>query len=524
MPRDKQTYRSTLFILISICILAIVHIPLRADLSSIARNDAYPVFTTLNSDDSFLLTKQQLYYKEAGWADRKKDRVNISISPFGQNADRGKTLRGERYPLPPVPPTVPATDINPFYPGTGPQTYHTSPMIVPLGDITGRMGMIALLFGAVPAGKTLPSALVAAQAALFSSYPNNIVPADQQQQYIDFRQLFGYFSNILKYREQGVRFEATGRIYKGFGLKIQTGVSTIRQTLEARVDMTPIFNEVFASIPNPCVTLPSDGCSSSTKSVSALGCPSIGNCAVEEYLMKPINTIATEIGLDIGDFLKTSVGEVRFNLFWRDAYELNKDAEEWAHFLLIPYAEISGSVSPGKKENFNILFEAPFGNNGHSSFGFTTGVNFDFIETIEIGGEVGFTTFFKKSFCNYHVPNSEFQTTIFPFATDVTIKPGHSWHFLARLAAYHFLDNLSMHFEWVMLTHNQDCITLDTPDPAFLPHVLEKMTTFKTKLGNAGFNYDISPNIGLGFLWQIPFSQRNSYRSSTLMGGINVTF
>ena len=81
-----------------------------------------------------------------------------------------------------------------------------------------------------------------------------------------------------------------------------------------------------------------------------------------------------------------------------------------------------------------------------------------------------------------------------------------------------------MHFEWIVVDHKQDKITLATANPAFLPGVLEQRSTFKAKLGNAGFNYDISPNIGLGFLWQIPFSQRNSYRSSTVMAGINVTF
>ena len=81
-----------------------------------------------------------------------------------------------------------------------------------------------------------------------------------------------------------------------------------------------------------------------------------------------------------------------------------------------------------------------------------------------------------------------------------------------------------MYFEWFVIDHKKDEVTLRIPDPAFLPKVLEQTTSFKTKLGNVAFNYDISPNIGLGFLWQIPFSQRNAYRSSTLMAGINITF
>ncbi len=92
------------------------------------------------------------------------------------------------------------------------------------------------------------------------------------------------------------------------------------------------------------------------------------------------------------------------------------------------------------------------------------------------------------------------------------------------MAAYHFVGNLSMYFEWFVIDHKKDEITLKVPDKAFLPEVLESTTSFKVKLANAALNYDISPNIGLGFLWQIPFSQRNAYRSSTLMLGINITF
>src|SRR5690606_8988043 len=161
--------------------------------------------------------------------------------------------------------------------------------------------------------------------------------------------------------------------------------------------------------------------------------------------------------------------------------------------LLIPYFEAAGSFSPSGARNPNQLFAAPFANNGHSSVGFTTGMNFDFIETIEIGGEIGFTHFFKKNFCNYPIPNSQFQTTLFPFKTDVSINPGNNWYFGGRLSAYHFIGHLSMCFEWFVLDHKQDKITLEKPDPnnAFLPEVLEERTTFKTKFGNFYLNYDV---------------------------------
>jgi len=132
--------------------------------------------------------------------------------------------------------------------------------------------------------------------------------------------------------------------------------------------------------------------------------------------------------------------------------------------------------------------------------------------------------FFAKNFEKFRVPTSEFQTTIFPFTTNVNIEPGANWHFAWKISAHHFLDKLSVFFHYVLVEHKEDNITLKKEDNAFMPKILENTTSFKTKLANIGFNYDFSPNIGVGFLWQTPFSQRNTYRSSTIMFGFNATF
>lgn len=490
MLRDKQKKISQSLLSFLILTATIAHIPLHAELTSLAKNDAIPMFSTLNLDDALLLTKEQLLYKDYDWAEKKRDRFRISISPFAQNADRGKTIKGSHCTLP-----------NPFNdPCQNPITD------TPLGDLTGRTGMIALLYGQRPIGvEFLPGGptgtLSIALKQLFNLPPDATINDEVE---IDPDQIFGFFSFEEKYRKRGVAFEVAARFAKNFGARVQTRVSTIRQVSENTIDLTQEKN--------------SDGTPYMFEGLSGVD--------VDLYLMDELHTIANDIGINLcDDFIKTSIEEIRFNVFWRQAFEVNKDAEsDWAKFLIIPYIEAGASVSPGKKDNEHNFFAAPFGNNGHTSVGFTTGINFDFLETIEIGGEVGYTHFFKKDFCNMPMPNSQFQTNLFPFSTDVSISPGDNWYFGARIAAYHFIDNLSMYFEWFVLDHAKDDIDLKNPDPAFLPCVLECTTSFKTKLGNAGFNYDLSPNIGVGFLWQIPFSQRNSYRSSTLMAGFNVTF
>jgi len=487
MLRDKQKKISQSLLTFFIITLSVAHAPLNAELSTLAKNDALPMFTTLNLDDALLLTKDYLYYIDDESADKKHNRFSFSISPFAQSADRGKTIRGtDACPPAPVPPCDPTlTD-------------------TPLGDLTGRTSMLALLYGAFPNGVTTypggPTGFLStAFANLLCSSDDPAVCLTEQghfnnERYIDPEQLFGYFSFPLKYRKRGVRFEMAARFYKNFGIRIQTGFSQIRQVREGTVDLT-------------------------TGTFEGLSAED-----VDLYLMDQLDNIANEMGINLCNFIETSMEEVRFNLFWRQAFEINKEAEsDWVRFLLIPYCEIAGSVSPGKSQNYNQFFSVPFGNNTHPSTGLTAGINFNFLETIEIGGEVAWTHFFAKDSCR-PIPNSKFQTNLFPFKTNVSIQPGDNWHFCARMAAYHFIDKLSMFFEWYVLDHQQDHICLKEPDPAFLPGVLECTTSFKVKLGNAGFNYDLSPNIGVGFLWQIPFSQRNAYRSSTLMAGFNLTF
>jgi hypothetical protein len=495
MLRDKQKNISKSVLSLALLIIALVHTPTHADLTTNSKNDPIPMFSTLNIDDRLLLTREQLLYKFDAlngwayeWADKKCNHVNISISPFAQNADRGKTIKG----------SVPCAATT------------ECPQIddVALSDLTGRTSMIAILYGAVPEGDVafeseegaeLYPVLNAAIDKLFPDIDGEPNPGLNNEANIDPDQDLGFFTFWEKYRKRGLRIEVSGNIGGGFLLQAQAGFANIRQVNENTDNRTGDSDFVPFT-------------------------PELTNKNVNTYLMEQLNAIMEELNIDFCDFIETSLEDIRFNLYWRQFFAVNEDAESsWARFLAIPYFELSGAFSPVKTFNRQ-FFAAPFGSNKHSSVGLTAGINLDFIETIEIGGEVGFTHFFKRQYCNYPVPTSEFQQNIYPYSTEVSIQPGENWYFCARLAAFHFLDRLSMHFEWYVLDHQKDHIDVLNNDPAFLPEVLECRSTFKVKLGNIGLNYDFSPNFNVGLLWQIPFSQRNAYRSSTIMAGLNITF
>jgi hypothetical protein len=91
-----------------------------------------------------------------------------------------------------------------------------------------------------------------------------------------------------------------------------------------------------------------------------------------------------------------------------------------------------------------------------------------------------------------------------------------------------------MFFQFVVVHHQRDCISIKKGQTCcdgsavntcgFRSDVLERRSAWSTKVGNLGLNYDISPNITLGFLWQAPLSQRGTYRSSTVMLSFNGTY
>lgn len=462
------------------CLLTINSI--QANLSSLAKNDAYPMFSSLDPA-TFLLGYEKLKYRNIEWAKEKGRYAILAISPFAQNADKGKPIEGQ-------------SSIEGLC-----KEDNITDCSDALGDLTGRTGMIALIYGPLPEGvNQWTSTLQTARENLFPDQvmtdPNAVLDDPMK---IDTNQDFGYFSFPLKYRKRGVRFDIYLQFWDDIGINIQTGVSSIRQTIQKRINLT---DEVVDPETQFGLT----------------------RTQVNTNLMEPFENIAQEIDLDVCNFQQNSIEEIRLSLYWRHAYEINKNKYDFPYLLVIPYLEIGGSTSPGKKKNPNKFFGLPFGNNEHASVGLTGGIDFDFIESIEVGGEVGFTHFFDKSFSNFRVPTNKFQTTIFPFTTDVKISPGRNWHFAGKITAYHFLDKLSMYFQYVLIEHKDDDIKLKRSDPTFLPKVLEKTTGWKTKLANIGFNYDISPNLLLGFLWQAPLSQRNTYRSTTILFTFNATF
>jgi hypothetical protein len=441
-------------------------------LTSFSRADPDPIYNSLDPH-TYLYTRTKLRlkgYDLEPW----NEHASISISPFGQNANYAKDAQGH---------------------------------YIPLGDIYGRWDMLALLYGNAPIGQTLPPILTTASANIF---PGGLGLNDPDL--IDNNQQFGFFSFPMVYRKRGVRFEVDAMLAGDFGFSIQTGIADVCQTLTQdptpRIDLTPL------AVPSP---------TGSFNGNSGCNVP-LSRCSVEKYLMDQFKNIMVQINLDATNFHHFSIEETRFNLFWRHALPINQDEEEWPEFLIIPFAQVSGSISPGKEKDPNKAFGLAFGNNRHYSAGANAGLNMDFYDTIEIGGDFGYTHFFRRNCMELRVPNSLCQQGIFPFSTCVSYQPGANWNFGGKISAYHFLDNLSMYFQYELIHHEKDKICVLDNDPAFTPFAIEKNSDWKVHMANIGFNYDCSPNILLGLFYQMPLAQKGTYKSTTLMFTFNATF
>jgi hypothetical protein len=486
----------------------------RPDLTSLAKNDPYPVFTAVDLQvDRLLLSRSITQFRDEYRFRCRNDKFFISASPFGQSATHGKNIKGENI-------------------------YRRVP--IQLGDLTGRWGLFPLMYGTLPQGVTsLPPLL---QAAFNFFFPGDPPPTDpmlqEEEAYkVDPNQRCGYLSFPLNYKKRGLRLSATWNFGCGLGLNIEGGVASISQslrdlpapfckedlcfdqtgddmTLTPTCDFQPLDLTSYEVIPEAnelTIFNPTDDVDPCMQIIG------VSKTDIQTYLSRPFPCIAKEINLDLGNFAKVSSEELRFNLYWIGMYEYYKNSYEWAHVAIIPNLMFSASVSPGKPKNEHKAFAAYFGNNRHTAVGGTAGLYLDFAKTIQIGGEVSFTYFFERTYTDLRIPNNKFQTTVFPFYANAKVKPGSNLFFGLKILAYHFLDTLSAYVQYNAVSHGRDKISLVTPDPAFLPEVLESVTSWSNQSINAGFSYDILPNFGVGFLWQAPINQRNSYQSTTLM-------
>ncbi len=487
--------KKSLYCFASLCVSVGIITQLHGTVTSLDKYDPFPVFSAIDPQD-FLLDRTKLYREGTDWWAWVGNHCKGSVSGFFQTANSGKPFDGGDILVPSV--IDPTNSIGYEY--------------VPLLDLTGRTPMIPLVMSTsnadntaalTPKGKSYGPLLNDAANALFQSD----APIENIEDVIDPSRNFGFFSLPSRFQMRGARADIFIDLFCSMGLHLKGGFASI-----SHAPKHPI-NETGCTEPS-CPFDPTDG-----GNYSGVTYQNVNN-----YLMNEYDCIIREIGMRNRTFQKSGFEELIAELYWRYPISLNDNREDWLQVLAIPYIEGGFAYSPSEAVNTSELFGHMFGNNKHWAAGFTAGLCLDFVETVEIGGEIGYTHFFEENFDCYRIPNSKLQNNIFPFTTAVNIEPGHNMHYALKLTARNFLERLSGYFQFVALEHTQDCIKLCTQDPAFVPEVLGRKTGFKTKVANIAFTYPITPNFLVGFMWQAPLSQRNAARTTTIMLGLTGSF
>lgn len=337
---------------------------------------------------------------------------------------------------------------------------------------------------------------------------------------------FGTFSVPIKYRKAGFRFQLSFMFSRSIGFNFQLGVANISQCPK-------FISQNYYCPKEPCTANVCEVQNCDDATINPLVCrnplanqitqeqwQSVVSCT-ETDLMGNLRPIADAINLDVCNFSKTSIEDIHGEIFIRQGYEFGDpyDCRCWSNVLLVPFLSVGGSIATSPKKNQNVLFALPNGNDGHNSVDFRGGFSASFKRTIEATVEGGFTHFFSRMSNNYRVPTNDFQRFIYPYSSVARINPGSTWHIGLAMNAYHFIDNLTFWAQYLFVNHDPDriCILENNENGAFKPEKLECLTAWKNNLGTVAFNYDFTPEISLGCLWQFSMKRANAYNNNTFL-------
>jgi len=307
----------------------------------------------------------------------------------------------------------------------------------------------------------------------------------------------GTFTVGVDYEKVGFRFELDLSMAGGFGLTIKSGAVDLRQT--------PTFYEMTRS----------DGVDD----------------ALDNYLdmlMTPSvrDAMLAEVGLNLDRYQTTVFEDTFAQLYWSNRFKLN-DKEDHHVVTVAPYVGAGIWIPTGKKKDIGRAFSMPTGHDGFWGVTLEGAINFDFPGTVVVNIGGAMTVFETKNQIR-RVPNHVLQSGVYPWVAKVRRRFGTAWNCSFSLMSNDILDNLSVFFDYIYARHEKDSITMKEDSASrndlFYPGRLEDDSLWKAQVVQLGFNYQVSPNLGIGFAGQTHISGMRVYKTHTVMGTITFTF
>lgn len=435
--------------------------------------DTLPLYSPMYPYD-FLNTEAKARY--AGDLTRNiSERVQFSFNLFMETTNYANTLSGDR---------------------------------VFAADVHGRIGLLAMCYGSVPAGQT-ESALVTAIGNTAFTTPGITGNMDSTA-FADPNQQFGFLKNPSTYRKLGVRGFGAFRILENLTVYMYGGFCDMRQSMTGLEDQTP-----YATYTSIGGTSAGSGSSSFATDQSK----------VQQGLTRQWQNVLTQIGVDYNNWQAMSIEDPTVQITYRQNFPIQQEDEDhvWTKFVIIPHLTAGVTAGFAESQNPNILLSLPFGNNGHTAFTLSVGLAMSFNDTIEIfaDGEINqYNTLTKLM----RVPTSAYQYGLFPYATKVKVSPANVYRGTFGLNAHYFIDRLSGYVQVAYAHHSEDSYQLVNYDSAYNLLRLKQDSEWKYGAVNIGLNYDLSPNVSLGGAAQFPMNRRGAYLTNTFLIGMTATF
>jgi hypothetical protein len=455
-------------------------------------------------------------------------------------------------------------------------------------------------------GITLPSNLMYD----YSNYKNNYFGLLQYPASRDPKKLFGYGYFNTNYQKIGIRGTFEWKINNNFGIKIYTGFSNLDINTINIIDTTinyqgPTAALMFSRYPDSIYQLTNnnspqaptpyeqpnmyaltpyrspimDNTSNAIFNNNFNNSSELQNYTPDEFktaflqnIQYNLDSLGQLTNQNFRPYAAQSFDDTTFELFYRRLiiynklpknklhHEQNEENAKLVHipYTLLPTASIHVTCPIAPRVPGNKIFGKPIDNNGHWELGANLGLEFDFINNIILGTDVGFSWYNESLYTNVPIPTNQFNEGIYLYNANLIKTPGYSYTVACGMQVDELFHCIDFFTEYRLVRHAEDSFsiqsinnllpikymenthttpaqdeydTLDTipngilylnynqkppyPDTAIIEHMKE-VSSWTVQMINVTINYKINTDMNLGFAWQQPFLLRNAYNASTL--------
>ncbi len=398
------------------------------------------------------------------------------------------------------------------------------------GNIWGAWNMAGIFLNDNPRPITQPMPFYAATKTILRNLANELRTLPYSKDYTlearfnpdeeAYKAL--YFQSVdLKYEKMGLRGQINFDLGVGVGACVKGGIANLKNR--------PSYFALEKQFGTEAGIIPAD----STNPVTVEPAAKIQATKIYENLMgeNARRQLFKELGFDTSETNITDLEDLYGNVYWHIPIKMREKGEHT--FSVIPYLSVGASLPMGKERKMSTLYPAINSNDGFAGLTAEGAIGLDFPDMMQLSFGGGITMFNSRDFTKVHVPTSEFQSGIYPWTTSISRQPGALWYANVSMKADNIMSkrdipNFSCYFDYIYAEHRHDSIKIKEPNPAtkqyFRPDLLERDSSWKAQMVHAGIKFGLSKNVYLATAVQATVGGSRTYRPTTLLGSLIMSF